>query len=72
MKWIIYGVNHQNLPTKEGWYLTLFRSDSTGEVFPLPLYFQFAWNVPKDFDGIIEYYTEIDNLPVELVSGRIF
>jgi hypothetical protein len=71
MEWTIYGADRQNHPTKEGWYLTLFRS-YTGEVFPLPLYFQFAWNIPKDFDGTIEYYAEMSNLPLELVSGRIF
>ncbi len=69
MEWTVS--NHQNMPTKEGWYLTLFKS-TTGDVFPLPLYFQFAWNTPRDFEGTIEYYTPIENLPVELVSGRLW
>lgn len=69
MEWV--EASKQSHPDKEGWYLTLFES-TNGEVFPLPLYYQFAWNVSSDFDGTIKCYTGIDNLPVELVSGRIF
>jgi hypothetical protein len=71
MEWTV-ATNHQNIPNKEGWYLTLFKSLHSDDIFPLPLYYQFAWNMPTGFDGTIEYYTAIENLPVELVSGRIF
>lgn len=69
MNWI--ESEKQSHPEREGWYLTLFES-MDGGIFPLPLYFQFSWNLPRGLDGTIRYYTEIDNLPVELVSGRVF
>jgi len=72
MEWTIYGENRENDPTEEGWYIMLFRDYSSGEVFPLPTYFQFAWNTPKNFDGTIEYYARLEKAPIELVSGRIF
>lgn len=72
MEWTIYGEKRQNHPTKEGWYLTLFRDQSNGEVIPMPVYFQFAWITPKDIYGTIEYYTEIDNLPLDLINGRLW
>lgn len=69
MDWI--DADKKSHPDKEGWYLTLFKFDS-GATLPIPLYYQFAWNIPGGIDGSIQFYTFIDNVPVELKDGRIF
>ncbi len=68
MNWI--DASKQYFPTKEGWYLALIKAE--GGVYPLPLYYQFSWIVPSNEYLTILYFTEIDNLPVELIKGNLF
>ena len=69
MNWI--EAAKQSHPINEGWYLVLYRFDNN-ELLPLPLYYQFAWNIPQGIYGAIEYYTPIDDLPENVTDGRVF